>query len=131
MSVFASSGVYRRSSAVAAADLYRNDTRYSSHSSSDEDNEDDETLMINTSVSFAETLRARLLGVAKGKGRAEDDARLITTAPGMVGAGETETEGEDAVSRSYLSWYYPILVHSTFLLNASCSYLRSVLTFCV
>lgn len=99
MSMFASAGVYRRTSAVSPADPHGNGTRCSSITSTPSDEDDAEELMINASpLSFAETLRARLLGVSKGKGRAEDDARPITTAPGIVGAGETETEGEDAVS---------------------------------
>ncbi|KAI0773191.1 N-glycosylation protein-domain-containing protein [Trametes elegans] len=45
---------------------------------------------------LADTLRHRLLG--KGKGRAYDEhwTKPITTAPGAVCAGETETEGEDS-----------------------------------
>ncbi|KAH9943625.1 N-glycosylation protein-domain-containing protein [Amylocystis lapponica] len=45
---------------------------------------------------FSGTLRARVL--AKGKARADDSGQLrpITTAPGVLGAGETETEGEDS-----------------------------------
>ena len=49
--------------------------------------------------SLAGTLRERLFG--KGKGRADGMARVrsITTAPGVLGAGETETEGDsDSVS---------------------------------
>ncbi|KAF7798778.1 hypothetical protein EIP86_010003 [Pleurotus ostreatoroseus] len=48
--------------------------------------------------SLAGSLRERLFG--KGKGRADSSERLrpITTAPGVIGAGETETEGEDPVS---------------------------------
>ncbi len=53
--------------------------------------------------SLADSLRNRLLG--KGKGRAYDEhwSRPITTAPGAMCAGETETEGEDSVSGLPLS----------------------------
>ncbi|KAH9847112.1 N-glycosylation protein-domain-containing protein [Lenzites betulinus] len=46
--------------------------------------------------SLADTLRYRLLG--KGNGRASDEhwTKPITTAPGALCAGETETEGEDS-----------------------------------
>ncbi|TFK94485.1 hypothetical protein K466DRAFT_325456 [Polyporus arcularius HHB13444] len=74
--------------------------------------------------SLADSLRNRLLG--KGKGRAYDEhwSRPITTAPGAMCAGETETEGEDSprnlptarITHSSLSrqltsalWLVPIL----------------------
>ncbi|OBZ73184.1 hypothetical protein A0H81_06892 [Grifola frondosa] len=69
----------------------------SSDDSEDSGAETDDGVMF-TSVhpSFADTLRQRILG--KGKGRACDGpcVRPITTAPGVLGAGETETEGEDS-----------------------------------
>ncbi|RPD53098.1 hypothetical protein L226DRAFT_548601 [Lentinus tigrinus ALCF2SS1-7] len=100
---------------------------------SDEDDEsgaetDEGVVFRSQGVSLADTLRNRLLG--KGKGRAYDEhhwVRPITTAPGEVCAGETETEGEDSprnlptarITRSYLSqqltlpastvWLVPIL----------------------
>ncbi|KAK7681851.1 hypothetical protein QCA50_015198 [Cerrena zonata] len=54
---------------------------------------EDTVIYTSTRLSLAGTLRARLLG--KGKGRADDAMRPISTAPGVIGAGETETEGED------------------------------------
>lgn len=61
---------------------------------------DDGVLFRSQGRSFADTLRHRLLG--KGKGRACDEhwTRPITTTPGALCAGETETEGEDSVSTS-------------------------------
>lgn len=44
------------------------------------------------------SLRERLFGKRKGRADASERARLITTARGVVGAGETETESDDAVS---------------------------------
>ncbi len=72
---------------------------------SDEDEtsgaETDDGVMVRRShgESLASTLRNRLLG--KGKGRSFDEgwSRPITTAPGALCAGETETEGEDSVRR--------------------------------
>ncbi|KAH9933973.1 N-glycosylation protein-domain-containing protein [Epithele typhae] len=72
------------------------------HATSDEDEsgaETDEGVVFRaaaTGLSLADTLRHRLLG--KGKARAHDErwARPITTAPGALCAGETETEGEDS-----------------------------------
>ncbi|EIW52729.1 uncharacterized protein TRAVEDRAFT_134876 [Trametes versicolor FP-101664 SS1] len=57
---------------------------------------DDGVLFRSQGRSFADTLRHRLLG--KGKGRACDEhwTRPITTTPGALCAGETETEGEDS-----------------------------------
>ncbi|KAI0683847.1 hypothetical protein BC835DRAFT_700005 [Cytidiella melzeri] len=45
------------------------------------------------------SIRERLFG--KGKGRADhsERVRMISTAPGVCGAGETETEGEEADAR--------------------------------
>ena len=58
---------------------------------------EDTIIYTSTQPTLAGTLRARLLG--KGKGRADDTRmRPISTAPGVIGAGETETEGEDSVS---------------------------------
>lgn len=62
---------------------------------------EDTVIYTSTRLSLAGTLRARLLG--KGKGRADDAMRPISTAPGVIGAGETETEGEDTVS-TYLNY---------------------------
>lgn len=45
---------------------------------------------------LAATLRERLFGKGKGRADASGRVRFITTAPGLRGAGETETEGEDA-----------------------------------
>ncbi|CDO73862.1 hypothetical protein BN946_scf185016.g19 [Trametes cinnabarina] len=73
---------------------------------SDEESEsgaetDDGVLFGSRRRGLADTLRHRLLG-GKGKGRATayDDGwvKPITTAPGALCAGETETEGEDSVS---------------------------------
>ncbi|KAI1789076.1 N-glycosylation protein-domain-containing protein [Ganoderma leucocontextum] len=91
--------------------------------------ETDDGVMVRRSrgESLAATLRNRLLG--KGKGRSFDEgwSRPITTAPGALCAGETETEGEDSprnlpttrITRSSLSqeltlppqtaWLVPIL----------------------
>ncbi|KAI0643283.1 N-glycosylation protein-domain-containing protein [Trametes meyenii] len=57
---------------------------------------DDGVLFRSQRRSFADTLRHRLLG--KGKGRAYDErwTKPITTTPGAMCAGETETEGEDS-----------------------------------
>ncbi len=41
------------------------------------------------------TLRERLFGMGRVDAAS---VRLVTTAPGVSGAGETETEGEDLVS---------------------------------
>ena len=57
---------------------------------------EDTVVYTSTRLSLAGTLRARLLG--KGKARADETSRPISTAPGVIGAGETETEGEDTVS---------------------------------
>lgn len=54
-----------------------------------------------TGPSLAGTLRERLFGKGKGRADAADRIRPITTAPGVVGAGETETEGEDPVSAQH------------------------------
>lgn len=48
--------------------------------------------------SIAGTLRERLFGKGKGRANISEQCHSITTAPGVVGAGETETEGEDSVS---------------------------------
>lgn len=50
------------------------------------------------------TLRERLFGKGKGRADASGRVRFITTAPGLRGAGETETEGEDGVSLQ-LFWH--------------------------
>ncbi|KAI0338692.1 hypothetical protein BDW22DRAFT_1337269 [Trametopsis cervina] len=42
------------------------------------------------------SLRERLFGIVKGRADNGARVRLISTAPGVRGAGETETEGEDA-----------------------------------
>ncbi|KAI0821746.1 N-glycosylation protein-domain-containing protein [Trametes gibbosa] len=57
---------------------------------------DDGVLFKPQGRSLTDTLRYRLLG--KGKGRASEEHRTkpITTAPGALCAGETETEGEDS-----------------------------------
>lgn len=47
---------------------------------------------------FAHMLRERLFGKGKGRADAAERVRSITTAPGVVGAGETETESDDVVS---------------------------------
>lgn len=59
---------------------------------------DDAVVYRSTQATLAGSLRERLFG--KGKGRADNHerVRLISTAPGVLGAGETETESEDAVS---------------------------------
>ncbi|KAI0660268.1 N-glycosylation protein-domain-containing protein [Cubamyces menziesii] len=70
------------------------------HATSDEDESgaetDDGVLFGSRRRSLADTLRQRLLG--KGKGRAFDErwTKPITTTPGALCAGETETEGEDS-----------------------------------
>ena len=48
--------------------------------------------------SLAGTLRERLFGKARSRNGEMGRVRSITTAPGVLGAGETETESEDAVS---------------------------------
>lgn len=60
------------------------------------------------------TLRERLFGKGKGRADATERVRFITTARGMVGAGETETESDDAVSVhtaciSIVHWKYAAL----------------------
>lgn len=50
--------------------------------------------------SLAATLRERLFGKGKDRADAHGRVRFITTVPGMAGAGETETESEDVVSRT-------------------------------
>ncbi|KAI0350270.1 hypothetical protein OH77DRAFT_1084801 [Trametes cingulata] len=70
------------------------------HPTSDDDESgaetDDGVLFRSRGRSLADSLRHRLLG--KGKGRAYDEhwTKPITTAPGALCAGETETEGEDS-----------------------------------
>ena len=49
---------------------------------------------------YTRMLRERLFGKGKSRADAADRVRFITTAPGMAGAGETETESDDAVSPS-------------------------------
>lgn len=66
---------------------------------------EDTVIYTSTRMSLAGSLRARLLG--KGKARA-DEVRPISTAPGVIGAGETETEGEDTVSFPCLSCLYSL-----------------------
>lgn len=65
----------------------------------------EDTVIYTTSQpTFAATLRARLLGKGirrasfSSETEAEGSLRPITTALGAIGAGETETEGEDTVS---------------------------------
>ncbi|KAI0078009.1 hypothetical protein K474DRAFT_1684013 [Panus rudis PR-1116 ss-1] len=52
---------------------------------------EDTVIYTTTAPSLAGTLRARLFG----KDRTNERLRPITTAPGIIGAGETETESED------------------------------------
>ncbi|TCD70389.1 hypothetical protein EIP91_003743 [Steccherinum ochraceum] len=56
---------------------------------------EDTVIYTSSQPTLAGTLRARLLG--KGKGRADEGRmRPISTALGVIGAGETETEGEES-----------------------------------
>ncbi|KAI0922461.1 hypothetical protein AcV7_005990 [Taiwanofungus camphoratus] len=57
---------------------------------------DDSILYTTSTLSFSGTLRSRLLGKRKGRAHEDTNVRPITTAPGVVGAGETETESEDS-----------------------------------
>lgn len=59
---------------------------------------DDTVVYRSPRQTIAGSLRERLFG--KGKARADhgERTRLISTTPGVHGAGETETEGEDTVS---------------------------------
>ncbi|KAI8995261.1 N-glycosylation protein-domain-containing protein [Trametes punicea] len=81
-------------------------SRVGVHPVSDEDDDDESGAETDDGVLFgshrrslADTLRHRLMG-GKGKGRAgaydERWTKPITTAPGALCAGETETEGEDS-----------------------------------
>jgi hypothetical protein len=56
---------------------------------SDEDDDDDEGTVIYSRISSSASLRSRLM-VTKGC-----EPKTITTTPGLLGAGETETESED------------------------------------
>ncbi|EKM51130.1 uncharacterized protein PHACADRAFT_199963 [Phanerochaete carnosa HHB-10118-sp] len=66
--------------------------------------------------SLAEILRERLFGKGKGRSDVPERVRFITTVPGVLGAGETETESEDAVSKAsiaaetpYIAWPLPLV----------------------
>lgn len=73
---------------------------------SGEDDADTDTV-IYTSRSGARTtasLRTRLLANGhQGNGVGGKGGKSISTTPGLLGAGETETEGDEPVSTIYLS----------------------------
>jgi hypothetical protein len=96
---------------------------YSHHTSSrmlqDSEDDRDDNDMIYTSwggpaVSVTRTtanVRTRIFGGANGSSR-RDIPKTISTTPGQLCAGETETEADEPVSQSYLS-YRLRYVHST------------------
>ena len=81
----------RRRTAFSHADTDEDDGEEASESTA---SADEAVTYVSSAPSLADTLRERLFG--KGKGRT--GLRPITTAPGVLGAGETETESEDSVS---------------------------------
>lgn len=62
--------------------------------------------------SLAGTLRERLFGKGKSRTEGTERVRPITTAPGVLGAGETETESEEAVSPFFVVLAVPSRVFS-------------------
>lgn len=64
---------------------------------SDEDGDDDEGTVVYSRTSSSASLRSRLM-VTKGC-----EPKTITTTPGLLGAGETETESEDQPVCAYLA----------------------------
>ncbi|KAI0665618.1 hypothetical protein C8Q78DRAFT_986174 [Trametes maxima] len=88
---------------------------------------DDGVLFGSQRRSFADTLRHRLLG--KGKGRAYDErwTRPITTTPGAMCAGETETEGEDSPRNLPTARIHPSSLSQQIPLPSSTAWLVQVL----
>ncbi|KAI0631508.1 N-glycosylation protein-domain-containing protein [Trametes polyzona] len=88
---------------------------------------DDGVLFRSQGRSLADTLRHRLLG--KGKGRAYDErwTKPITTAPGALCAGETETEGEDSPRNLPTARIRPSSLSRQLTLPASTAWLVQVL----
>ena len=80
---------------------------------------EDTIIYTSTHPTLAGTLRARFLGTPSTKCQNRDQVELdrirpITTAPGVIGAGETETEGEDSVSIFSLSFFFDSFVFLRF-----------------
>lgn len=89
-----SSAMHTRRTRLAYANA---DTSDDPDTDADASMSEDTVIYTSSQPTLTGTLRARLLG--KGNGRADDiRTRPISTAPGVIGAGETETEGEEPVS---------------------------------
>ncbi|CAL1702625.1 unnamed protein product [Somion occarium] len=83
--------------------LHARRARHAYETSDDPDTDasmsEDTVIYTSTQPSLAGTLRARLFGKGKGRADFEERMRPISTTPGVLGAGETETEGEDSSPR--------------------------------